>query len=89
MPKRVVIKGPSDEEEEGKKELIIEPVEETVKEEVEEAVARPPISEKERILEEASVEAEAAYETVMDKIDELKIREKVTQQRFMQHPDMT
>ena len=89
MPKRVVIKEPSDEEEEGKKELIIEPVEETVKEEAKEATVRPSITEKERILEEASVEAEAAYETVMDKIDELKIREKVTQQRFMQHPDMT
>ncbi|RLG07757.1 MAG: hypothetical protein DRN68_04930 [Thaumarchaeota archaeon] len=88
MPKRVVIKGPSDEDEE-KKELIIEPVEETVKEEAKEVTVTPSISEKERVLEEASVEAEAAYETVMDKIDELKIREKVTQERFMQHPDMT
>lgn len=88
MPKRVVIKEPSDEDEE-KKELIIEPVEETIKEEAEKVAVRPSISEKERILEEASIDAEAAYETVMDKIDELKIREKVTQHRFMQHPDMT
>ena len=89
MPKRVVIKEPSEEGGEEKKELIIEPVEEGVEEEVREIPVKPSISEEERALEEASVEAEAAYETVMDKIDELKIREKVTQQRFMQHPDMT
>jgi len=83
MPKRVVIKEPSEEGEE-KGEPIIE-----IEGEVGEVTARPSISEEERALEEASVEAEAAYETVMDKIDELKIRERVTQQRFMQHPDMT
>ena len=89
MPKRVVIKEPSEEGEEERKEPIIEPVEEAVREEAEEVTARPSISEEERALEEASVEAEAAYETVVDKIDELKIREKVTQERFMRHPDMT
>jgi len=84
MPKRVVIKDSSDVEE---AEPVIEPVEE-----VGEAAAEAPAAvEKggETALEEAIVEAEAAYETVISKAEEIKIREQVTQKRFLEHEEMS
>jgi len=85
MPKRVVIKDESEEEEE--KEPVIEPVEE---EKAEEALPapEPSISEEGRAVEEDMVDAEAAYEVVINKIDEIKVREQVTQQRFLEHEEM-
>ena len=89
MPKRVIIRDRSGEEssEERGEET---PEEKALIEisDVAEAVART-VSEQDRELEEASVSAEAAYETVMEKIEEVRIREKVTQERFMEQEEMS
>lgn len=92
MPKRVVIKSRPSEEEKGE-EPKIELVEEEEKElpEISEVSAPTPpeVSEQDREIEEATISVEAAYETVMEKIEEVKIREKVTQQRFMEQEEMS
>ena len=87
MPKRVVIKD-SDIEEEA--EPVIEPVEEA-----EETTTEISISEAEeeksedRELEAAVAEAEAAYELVTSKAEEIRVREQVTQKRFLEHEEMS
>lgn len=87
MPKRVIIK---DVDSEGEVEPVIEPVEEA-----EEApVEFPPIEgEKreagDRELEAAIVDAEAAYELVLSKAEEIKVREQVTQKRFLESEEMS
>lgn len=90
MPKRVVIKSGGEERE--KETPIIEPVEgEKPAEQVEAEktiVVEPTISQEDKELQEAEVDAETAYETVKKKIEEVRIREKVTQQKFRDQEDM-
>ncbi len=90
MPKRIVIKGGPREEKEKQPEPEIEPVEEEKElPEVTEIPESQAVSEQDREIEEATINVEAAYETVMEKIEEVRIREKVTQQRFMEQEEMT
>ncbi|MCD6313229.1 MAG: hypothetical protein J7L79_05430 [Thaumarchaeota archaeon] len=86
MPKRVVIKD-SDLEE---AEPVIEPVEEAEErvEEIEEAPASKP-SREEAELEEATADADAAYELVMSKAEEIRVREQVTQKKFLEDEGMS
>ncbi len=82
MPKRIVIKD-SDLEE---AEPVIEPVEEA-----EVSVEEAEVSERKEdvILEKASADADAAYELVIGKIEEVKVREEVTQKKFLEDPGMS
>jgi len=86
MPKRVIIR---DSDAEGGPEPVIEPVEEVAEKPVDIAI---PVTEErrseDRLLEEAEADAEAAYELVMSKAEEIRIREQVTQRRFMESPEM-
>ena len=84
MPKRVIIRD-SDLEE---AEPVVEPVEEVVEEVSEEAAAEAERGV-EAELEKATADAEAAYELVMGKIEEIKIREQVTQKKFLEDPGMS
>ncbi|MDW8021095.1 MAG: hypothetical protein RMI78_00470 [Nitrososphaerota archaeon] len=87
MPKRVVIK---DSDIEGEAEPVIEPVEEKVEEvsvELPTPEAGEPKSE-DRELEAAIVDAEAAYELVISKAEEIRVREQVTQKRFLESDEM-
>ncbi|MCD6420885.1 MAG: hypothetical protein J7L17_00550 [Thaumarchaeota archaeon] len=84
MPKRVIIRD-SDLEE---AEPVVEPVEEAVGEVSEEAVAEAERGV-EAELEKATADAEAAYELVMGKVEEIKIREQVTQKKFLEDQGMS
>lgn len=83
MPKRVIIK---DSDVEGEAEPVIEPMEETPLE------LPTPEAEKgkpeDRELETAIVDAEAAYELVVSKTEEIRVREQVTQKRFFESDEM-
>jgi len=82
MPKRVVIKD-SDLEE---AEPVIEPVEE-VKTSVEAEVSE--VSKEEAEIEKATADADAAYELVMGKVEEIRVREEVTQRKFLEDEGMS
>ena len=84
MPKRVIIRD-SDLEE---AEPVVEPVDEVVEEVSEEAAAEAERGA-EAELEKATADAEAAYELVMGKVEEIKIREQVTQKKFLEDPGMS
>ena len=84
MPKRIVIKDSDIEE----AEPVIEPVEEGIEEASEKAVAEVREGE-ENELERATADADAAYELVMGKADEIRIREQVTQKKFLEDQAMS
>jgi len=87
MPKRVIIKDSG--EDEGS-EPVIEPVEEKPAEPEEASVPEVRLSEEGDVeLETAEAEAEAAYELVVGKAEEIKVREQVTQKRFMETEEMS
>lgn len=86
MPKRVIIK---DSDTENEAEPMIEPIEEAEEAPVE---LRAPETEREgtedRELEAAIVDAEAAYELVITSAEEIRVREQVTQKRFLESDEM-
>jgi hypothetical protein len=86
MPKRIIIKD-SDLEE---TEPVIEPVEEAEKPE-ETSIEEAEIAERREdvMLEKAIADADAAYELVLGKIEEVKVREEVTQKKFLDDPGMS
>lgn len=91
MPKRIIIKD-SDLEE---AEPVIEPVEEAEKP-VEAAIGEVEVEEagaaerrEDVMLEKAIADADAAYELVIGKIEEIRVREEVTQKKFLEDPGMS
>jgi DNA-binding transcriptional MerR regulator len=90
MPKRIIIKD-SDLEE---AEPVIEPVEEAEKPAeapIEAEIEEAEIAERKEdvMLEKAIADADAAYELVLGKIDEIRVREEVTQKKFLDDPGMS
>jgi hypothetical protein len=91
MPKRIIIKD-SDLEE---TEPVIEPVDEAEKPaetsigEVEVEEAGVAERKEDMMLEKAIADADAAYELVLGKIDEIRVREEVTQKKFLDDPGMS
>ncbi|MEM1676570.1 MAG: hypothetical protein QXK95_00060 [Nitrososphaerota archaeon] len=91
MPKRIIIRGGEITEE--KEEPIIEQVKheeklplEGVAEEIEVSGAHLELENRE--LEEAEIDAEMTFDAIKKKIEEIRLREKVTQQKFRDQPDM-
>ncbi|MEM1584288.1 MAG: hypothetical protein QXF28_05170 [Nitrososphaerota archaeon] len=97
MPKRIIIKGGEVAEE--KEVPIIEPVkveektesmkiaETTIEEEI--SLVKTPTIEEDKEISEAEIDAETAFEALKKKIEEVRTREKVTQQKFKDQPDMS
>jgi len=85
MPKRVVIKD-SDLEE---AEPVIEPVEEVEASEAPVEAEVPEVSKEEAELEKATADADAAYELVTGKAEEIRVREEVTQKKFLEDEGMS
>jgi hypothetical protein len=96
MPKRIIIK--SGEITEEKEAPVIEPVKTEEKTEdaksieaaIEEvSIVKTPLLEEDREISEAEIDVETAFEALKKKIEEIKTREKVTQQKFRDQPDMS
>ncbi|MEN2974844.1 MAG: hypothetical protein ABDH32_04610 [Candidatus Caldarchaeales archaeon] len=95
MPRRIIIK--SREVEEEKETPKIEPIKEekdqdekmvkTVEEDV--FSIKTLTIEEDREISEAEIDAETSYDALKKKIEEIKTREKVTQQKFRDQPDMS
>lgn len=90
MPKRIIIKD-SDLEE---AEPVIEPIEEAekpVEASIEAEIKEAEITEEREdvMLEKAIADADAAYELVLGKIEEVRVREEVTQKKFLDDPGMS
>lgn len=96
MPKRIIIKGGETAEE--KEVPIIEPVkveekaedmklaEKTIEEEI--SLVKTPTLEEDKNISEAEIDVETAFEALKKKLEEIKTREKITQQKFKDQPDM-
>mgnify|MGYP006977940025 CR=1 FL=1 len=96
MPKRIIIKGGEIAEE--KEAPVIEPVKVEEKTEgmkpveaaIEEvSIVKTPFLEEDREVREAEIDVETAFEALKKKIEEIKTREKVTQQKFKDQTDMS
>jgi len=96
MPKRIIIKGGEITEE--KEAPVIEPVKteektedvKSIKTAIEEvSIVKTPLLEEDREISETEIDVETAFEELKKKIEEIKTREKVTQQKFRDQPDMS
>lgn len=96
MPRRIVIRT-REAEEGGKEAPIIEPVvegrvqAEKPVEAIDESVleTKPHVMEEDKEIREAEIDAETSYDALRKKIEEIRTREKVTQQKFKDQPDMS
>lgn len=93
MPKRIIIKGGEvAEEKEGEETPIIEPVkvEGKIEASIEEISLVKPVSlEEDKEISEAEIDAETASDALKKRVEEVKTREKVTQVKFRDQPDMS
>jgi predicted patatin/cPLA2 family phospholipase len=53
------------------------------------SIVKTPLLEEDREISEAEIDVETAFEALKKKIEEIKTREKVTQQKFRDQPDMS
>ncbi|MCS7126592.1 MAG: hypothetical protein NZ929_06775 [Aigarchaeota archaeon] len=95
MPRRIIIKTRESGEEkevpiiEPIKEEKLEPKQDVEKVEEEVLTIKPLILEEDREISEAEIDAETSYDALKKKIEEIKTREKVTQQKFKDQLDMS